>query len=232
MGNVVAISGGNLESTKPLNRYLVSMSKKDHPNFLFLPTASEDAMEYIQNVHKHFEPLGCNVGELCLTKETYSTKTIQHLFQTADIIYVGGGDTIKMMRLWNEHGVDTLLLEAYYKNKIMAGISAGAICWFEYGHSDSEAFTGNEHWNYTWAKGLGIFNGAFCPHYNEMDRKCFDKMLKDINIDGYALDNNVAFVETNGTYKIFKCSTKGNAYYLKYKKDTLVKKELIANSLP
>lgn len=158
MGNVVAIAGGELSTTKKLNEYIVKLSNKENPKLLFIPTASGDHQGYIQNVHSCFETLGCVVDELCLCTETYNANEIKQKIDEADIIYVGGGDTRAMMRKWKEFGLDKMLLDAYKKGKVMSGLSAGANCWFRLGHSDSESFGKEKDWNYTFVEVDGVFS--------------------------------------------------------------------------
>lgn len=118
MGKVVAISGGDLSSTQNLNKYIVTLSEKEKPKFLFIPTASGDFEGYIEKIHKYFEPLGCEVNELCLVRKTYSQKVIEEMIKDSDIIYVGGGDTVRMMEKWKEYDVDKYLIGAYYNGLI------------------------------------------------------------------------------------------------------------------
>ncbi|MBO5485585.1 MAG: Type 1 glutamine amidotransferase-like domain-containing protein, partial [Eubacterium sp.] len=194
MGKIVAISGGDLKSTESLNRYAIEMAAMKNPNILFIGTASGDDRGYIENFHRAYEAFGCQVKELCLVKKAYPESEIQKLLDWADIIYVGGGDTAFMMEKWKEAGLDQKLMEIYRQDKaVLTGISAGAICWFMCGHSDSESFEEKSDWKFIWADDmLGIYKAAFCPHYNEEGRDSFDRMLYEKQMVGLALDNNVA----------------------------------------
>ena len=177
MGRIVAIASGDLLSTRPLNKYAVKLAKKQNPNVLFIGTASQDAQEYRDIFTKEYNKLGCEVKCLCLMSAP-GEDTIDHLLQWADIIYVGGGDTVFMMQMWKKYGVDKKLKEIYEKDTaVLTGISAGEICWFCCGHSDSQSFSKESEWEYCWADGLGIVPMAFCPHYNEEGRGSFDAML-------------------------------------------------------
>ena len=226
MGKVVAISGGDLTSTKVLNEYIVSLSNKENPKLLFIPTASEDAEGYIERIYEYFGEIGCIVSSLCLITHTYNKNSIKSMIKDADIIYVGGGNTVSMMEKWKEHDVDKYLLEAYQEGKILSGISAGAICWFSYGHSDSESFEGKDDWSYIWAKGMGIYPMAFCPHYNEEGRDSFDDMMINMDMIGLALENDIAFVEIDGEFKIIKANKEAAAYKISYKNGIKIKEEL------
>lgn len=76
MGRIVAIAGGDLKTTHKINQYIVALTKKENPNFLFIGTASCDAEEYISNIHDEFEPLGCSVKELNIATKRYSENKI------------------------------------------------------------------------------------------------------------------------------------------------------------
>lgn len=97
MGGIVAIAGGELETTHKINQYIVALTGKEEANLLFIGTASHDAEDYISAIHSEFESLRCVVKELRLTSEKYTDDEIDDLLNQADIIYVGGGDTAFMI---------------------------------------------------------------------------------------------------------------------------------------
>ena len=109
---------------------------------------------------------------------------------------------------------------------ILSGISAGAICWFNYGHSDSESFGEKDEWSYIWAKGIGLFPYVFCPHYNEEGRESFDEMMSNMDIPGLALENDTAYVEIDGKFEIIKANEDACAYSIFYKDGIKLKEEL------
>lgn len=143
MGTIVVIGGGELIEleTLEIDRKVVQLTQKAKPKALFIPTASSDATGYCDTFSKVYgDILGCETSHLLLVSQTYTHDEITDLITAADLIYVGGGNTRKMLEIWKNTGVDTLLKEAYSSGTVLAGLSAGSICWFEYGHSDSEAF--------------------------------------------------------------------------------------------
>lgn len=217
MGKIVAIGGGEISNreTEPIDKYLVSLARKERPRLLFLPTASGDAEGYIDIVKRYFEELGCSVDHLSLNKEKYEQQEIRQKILTADIIYVGGGDTVSMMSRWKTLHVDECLREAYAKGVIMSGLSAGSICWFQYGHSDSDSFHGSSIWDYVRAYGLGLIPSSHCPHYNEVGRESYDEMIGEDQIPGIALENQTALVYIDGVCRIIKSDEKKNAYLLR-----------------
>ncbi len=200
MGRVVAISGGNLQTTENLNRYALKLSGKESPNVLFVGTASMDSDGYFSGIKAAFEKFNCSVKDLPLTKGELDEAEIDSRLEWADVIYVGGGDTRTMMKIWKQYSLDKKLKEIYEKDTaVLTGLSAGAICWFKSGHSDSESFADDKDWKYTIVDGmLGIYPYCFCPHYNEKGRDSFDLMVSDIEYDGLALENETAYVENSG----------------------------------
>ena len=153
---IVAIGGGEIRTrgTAPIDRETIRLAKKEIPNFLFIPTASSDSDRYCRHVHEYFGKfLKCKTDVLFLIKEQSSREQIQTKILSADIIYAGGGNTLLMMRVWRQLGVDTLLKAAYENGTVLTGISAGSICWFESGHSDSMSFYNPLEWKYINVRG-------------------------------------------------------------------------------
>ena len=228
MGRIVAITGGDLLSTRKLNLHTIQLSNKANPHVLFVGTASYDAEGYIEAITKEWTSLGCEVKSLSLTSKSYRDKEIDQLLSWADIIYVGGGDTISMMQTWKKYGVDEKLKQIYEKDSaVLTRISAGAICWFYCGHSDSEASHNEDDERYCWATGmLDIFHMAYCPHYNEPGRNTFDQMMLEKNMPGLAMENNTAFVENNGDQYYIKSTPTAKAYVIQYINGLMEKQEV------
>lgn len=228
MGRIVAIAGGDLSSTREINMHAITLTNKSTPNVLFVGTASCDAEGYIDKITKEYGYLKCEVKSLCLVSKSYNDKEIDDLLSWADIVYVGGGDTISMMQIWKQYGLDEKLKKIYEKDSaVLTGISAGAICWFNCGHSDSESFQNEDTWNYCWANGmLDIFHMAYCPHYNEEGRASFDEMLTEKNIVGLAMENDTAFVENNGKQYFIRSNPNAKAFIIQYKNEVLEKQEV------
>ncbi|HHX00894.1 MAG TPA: type 1 glutamine amidotransferase-like domain-containing protein, partial [Acholeplasmataceae bacterium] len=159
-----------------------------------------------------YENLGCTVNSLCLVSSKYKDSVIEDLIMSSDIIYIGGGNTKKMMKVWKKYKVDQYLIEAYKKGVIMSGLSAGAICWFKVGHSDSEFIEGKKDADHIIVEGLGLIPYAVCPHYNEPERKSFDKMVKDLPFASIALEDNTALVYENNDFRIIRSDNSKDAY--------------------
>ena len=233
MGKIVAIGGGEiaLGETQVIDRYIVSLAECENPNLLFIPTASSDAPGYIKTVEEKFTAWGCNVDSLCLISQDYETAEIRDKILSADIIYVGGGDTDMMMERWRDLGVDSLLREAYAQDVVLSGLSAGSICWFQFGHSDSISFRNQGQWDFIRVYGLGLIPAAHCPHYNEEGREGFDEMILEDQTVGVALEDNVALVRIGDEYHIIKADQARKAYLLRADGSKLERIELKEGAL-
>ncbi len=217
MGIIVAIGGGEIKDleTLEIDKIIVGLTGKKYPKALFIPTASGDAEGYWDAFRKIYgNKLGCITDVLYLINEKPDEIEIKEKILNSDLIYVGGGNTLKMMEIWKENNVDKYLKKAWDRDIVLSGLSAGSICWFKYGHSDSQAFSGNEEWSYIKVNGLGFIDAFHCPHFNEDIReKDFKKMLKNFsNTKGIALDNNSAIIIVNDKYRIISSREDSNAY--------------------
>jgi len=222
---IVAIGGGELRlnETLPIDKKIVELSDKTNPKALFIPTASGEPDGYIDTFNRIYgTALGCTTDVLKILTGTPTDAEIKEKILSADIIYVGGGNTAKMMDAWKNRQIDRHLMEAYNQGTILSGLSAGSICWFEYGHSDSFL---EETGAYHPVKGLGILPGLHCPHYNE--RPEFDALMASQEMPALAIENNCAVVFQEGQYKIIKSVDSANAYFFPSKNHGGSKKVLV-----
>lgn len=220
---IVAIGGGLIRTrgTATIDREIIRLSGRKNPNLLFIPTATSDSELYWTRVQEYFGGfLRCKTDVLFLIKNRPSGENIRRKIRWADIVYVGGGNTLLMMRVWRRLGVDRLLREAYARGTVLSGISAGAICWFESGHSDSMSFYNLSSWDYIQVKGLGLVKGIHCPHYNSMTlgvprRKHFQRMIAKTGGIGIAIENNcaIAFID-NRSFRVLSSKPYAHAYVL------------------
>ena len=218
---IVAIGGGVIRTrgTAGIDREIIRLSNKLRPNVLFVPTASSDSEIYWNSFREYFGGfLKCRTDVLFLTTETLAREQIERKIYSADIVYVGGGNTLYMMRVWRRLGVDQMLKAAYRKGAVLAGISAGAICWFDSGHSDSMSFHDPQHWKYINVRGLGLIRGIHCPHYNSMTRgvprrRDFQEMIRKTGGIGIAIENNCAieFIDDR-FYRVIRSNDYARAY--------------------
>lgn len=159
---IVAIGGGGFseESDNPaLDDYVLSLVAKERPRVCFVPTASGDADGYIVRFYDAFNGRSCEPSHLALFRRQVSD--LREFILSKDIIYVGGGNTANMLAVWRAHDLDAILREAWYQGILLAGVSAGAVCWFEGALTDSFG-PGMA----SLRDGLGLLSGTACPHYD------------------------------------------------------------------
>ena len=191
VGQIVAMGGGGF-SMEPdnlaLDRYVLGLVDWPRPRICFVPTASGDARGYIDNFYAAFSTLPCAPSHLSLFDPP--TTDLRSFVFEHDVLYVGGGSTRNLLALWREWGLDCILREAWESGKVLAGLSAGAICWFEEGVSDSVVPGRLEP-----LRCLGFLLGSNCPHYDgEPERRpAYHRLVATGLIgDGYAADDGVA----------------------------------------
>lgn len=228
----MAIGGGRLRDTEPIDREIVRLSAKRAPSVLFIPTASSDSEKYRKQFYDAYgDRLGCTVDELLLLGSVPDPQLVKKKIDSADIIYVGGGNTLKMMRRWRLFGVDRQLHKAYARGAVLCGVSAGAICWFDRGHSDSMSFYDRPKWNYIAVTGLGLVNGLVCPHYNgrtqgRYRRKDFHSMMLKKGGHGLGIDNHCAVVFSRGEFRVIATKKTVGAYSVDVRRGELVERKL------
>lgn len=240
MKKIVAIGGGGIggprqpvETTK-IDRELIRLTGKKHPKLLFVPTATSDSEGYYENVKNHFgKRLGCKIDVLRLVKEKPSRKEIESKILSTDIVYVGGGNTLKMLRIWKRYGVDKVLKKAWEKGVVLSGLSAGSICWFQGGSSDSRRFR-NPKADLIKITALGFIPTLHSPHYDvEKDRRAgLKKIMKRTPGAAIAIDNCCAVVFIDDKYRIISSKAKANAYKVYWKAGKYYEEVLSKNSTP
>ena len=179
MRQVIAIGGGGFGRTQESNlieQYILDQTSKKKPKICFIPTATGDLDSYIVNFYSVFTKLKCEPSHISFFKRTID---LQAHIQKQDTIFVGGGNTKSMLAVWRDWGLDLILKDAYDRGVVMSGVSAGAICWFEGGLTDS------------WASDLKMMEcmnfipGNCAPHYDEEPerRPATKRFLENKSID-------------------------------------------------
>ena len=157
---IIAMGGGGFSMeprNQTLDRYVLAQAARPHPAVCFLPTASGDADSYVRRFYRAFGKLRCRPAHLRFFDRT---PALRAFVLAQDIIYVGGGNTKSMLAVWRDWGLPGILRQAWNRGIVLAGISAGAICWFESGVTDSWAG------HFAPLRCLGFLGGSSCPHYN------------------------------------------------------------------
>ena len=191
--HIVVLGGGGWmmgEVQSKLDRYALDLTGKENPKVCYIPTATGDADEAIQRFYD--SGLSPNLTHFPLFKPGLNWRT---KLQEQDVIYVGGGNTRSMLAIWREWGIDKILRECYENGAVLCGMSAGAICWFEHGITDSNPE------EYTVIDGLGFLCGLASAHFTGSDEKA--ELFSDFsqnysNVPCYGISNYAALHFVNG----------------------------------
>lgn len=187
---IIAMGGGGFmmePDNLALDRYILEQANKPDPAVAFIPTASADAPSVIVAFYEAFRGLGCYPSHLSLFKP--HTADIESYIMEQDIIYVGGGNTRSMLAVWREWELDLILRDALEAGIVLAGISAGAICWFQRGTTDS--IPGQ----ITPISGLGFLPFSCSPHYDgeAMRRPVHHELLRNGDLtSGFGIEDSAA----------------------------------------
>ncbi len=212
VGHIIAIGGGGFGRNPKHNKiekYILEQARKKRPRIVFVPTASGEDDRYIVNFYKCFSNLDCTPEHI---KFFERTPRLDSTINKADIIYVGGGNTKSMLGVWKEWKFDNILHKAYKRGKVLCGVSAGAICWFKQGITDSWAS------NLNVMDCIGFIDGMACPHYQEEKERrptVHEFLLKNKIKSGYAIDGGAAIHFFDGNYKdSLQFYKNSNVYYV------------------
>ncbi len=199
MAHMILIGGGELKTreTLEIDAYIARLAKahagESRACGLFLPTASHDCMPYYNTFHKVYTGIFDIKTDVALTVgREIDPEKMQKKFAAADFLYIGGGDTVFMLKSWHETGLYPYIQAALARGTLICGLSAGAICWFEEMYSDSVI-----EGEYAMYPGLGILKGKISPHYNERMLD-FDRILLYNQYCAWGVENNAALEIVDG----------------------------------
>ena len=230
---LIAIGGGHLsqKTTNKIDEYVASLAKQHACDKravgVFIGTASHDSMPYFNSFRKTYTS-DFNVKADCVLSVygEMNDEKIRSKFEKADLIYIGGGDTLYMLDWWKKKGIYDYVLDAYNRGVVIAGLSAGAICWFEKMYTDSEFYTGGDA--YAVYDGIGIIKGGCCPHYDVRSEE-FDPKFNTLKVDTcWCIEGDAAIEFTNGEFT--KALTSGGIpYKLQRSGSSFVKTNLLTD---
>ena len=215
--------------TLAIDREIVRLSGKRAPVCLFIPTASMDDPGYCSRVEQLYKGmLACRFRTLLLYRDRPAAKKIRETVLSSDIIYVGGGNTLRMMKLWRRLGIDAYLDQARRNGTVLCGSSAGALCWFREGNSDSRKFSDENDQTLIKVKGLNFVDALVCPHYDvEKHRQPgLRAMMKKTPGVAIALDNCTAMEIVDNQYRILASAKRKHAYKIYWHRNRYVREAL------
>jgi dipeptidase E len=190
---ILAMGGGGFTMGDPspaLDRHVLTLTGKPLPKICFLPTASGDASDQLIRFHERFDSWPCQPSSLSLFHLAHErVDPVAHLL-AQDAIYVGGGSMRNMLAIWREHGIDRAMRDAWNAGVVLAGLSAGAMCWFEGGVSKSGGQPDV-------VPGLGLVGGSLSVHRDTEPERLpvFRAAVAGGELPpGYAADDGAALV--------------------------------------
>ena len=222
---IIAIGGGGFthHSDESLDQFVLDQSKKINNKIGFLATASKDDKEKISSFYKRFGNIDSELSHFNLT---LNVDGFSEWILEKDIIYIGGGNTVFMLEIWRKYKLEQIFKNAYEKGIILSGVSAGAVCWFDWILSDSVGPGFNP------LRGINLISGSCTPHSSNIKRiNQFESDIKDSKLpNGIAIDDGVAVVFIDGKpTEVYSSRKNHKAYFLdKNKKVNL--KEYIKNT--
>lgn len=205
--------------------YVADLTGKDVPRLCYLPTATGDSEQSIINWYEACAKFNVKPFYQKMFISSYEQKeTFEEVLLSMDGIIVGGGNTLNMMAIWKAQGVDVILKKAWEQGIVLAGGSAGSLCWFEEGTTDSRPKELSK------VEGLGFIKGSHCPHYDAEPgrRPLYHQNIKEgVLKPGYAVDNNAAiYFEDSEVKKVLALDENSNAYFVCLKNGEVVEEKL------
>lgn len=202
---IIAIGGGGFlmeRRTSLLDEFFVRTTDARNPRVCFISTAAGDPEEMLSKYYKAFSKLGCRPSHLAFFRKprrgSIPLHQIERRLLAQDAIYVGGGNTRSMLAVWREWRLDQILKKAWNSGVLLGGMSAGAICWFKYGATDSVLGTGRS----SALPCLGFLPGSCSPHFDgEPHRRSdFRRLISRGKLpSGIGIDDGVAVLYQNRT---------------------------------
>ncbi len=212
---------------KAFIKQIIKLTGKARPKICYLPTASGDSEQVIIRWYDLVHDLSVEPYVQKVWISSYNQKvSFEDALLSMDAIIVGGGNTLNMMAIWKAQGIDVVLKKALEKGIVLAGGSAGSLCWFNNGTTDSRPK------ELTVVEGLGFLPFSHSPHYHseEYRRPLYHKnILNGVFKAGYAMDDFSGVIFKNGKpFKVVATSPDYNSYFVSVKDGKIVEEKLVA----
>jgi peptidase E len=207
----ILIAGGNY--SEAFVRYMATLTGKPRPRLCYLPTASADRADGIITWYRTCAPLNVEpfVQESFISSYR-QTKGFDEVLLSMDGIVASGGNTLNQQAIWKAQGIDVILRQAWDRGIVLGGASAGSLCWFEEGTTDSRPK------ELSTVKGLGFLRGSHCPHYDREAprRPLYQKLIASGEMKpGYACDNDAGiYFEDNDVKRVVSTRPEAKVYYV------------------
>lgn len=207
----ILIAGGGYGTA--FIRYMAQLTGKTRPKLCYLPTASADSATGIITWYRNCAPLNVEASHQdSFIASTRQTRTWEEVFLSVDGIVCSGGNTLNQQAIWRAQGIDAVLRQAWDRGIVLGGASAGSLCWFEEGTTDSRPK------ELSIVQGLGLLKGSHSPHYDAEPgrRPLYQKLIGSGQMKpGYACDNDAGiYFEDNTVRRVVATRTGAKVYYV------------------
>jgi peptidase E len=207
----ILIAGGGYGTA--FIRYMAQLTGKPRPKLCYLPTASADSATGIITWYRNCAPLNVEPShQESFIASTRQTRTWEEVFLSVDGIVCSGGNTLNQQAIWRAQGIDGVLRRAWDQGIVLGGASAGSLCWFEEGTTDSRPK------ELTIVQGLGFLKGSHSPHYDAEPgrRPLYHKLIGSGQMKpGYACDNDAGiYFEDNTVRRVVATRAAAKVYYV------------------
>ena len=187
---ILALGGGGFSmeaGNALLDHHALALTGVECPKVCFLPTASGDADHYIVRFYRAFPAGRCEPSHVSLFRRDGGAGDLAAHLMTQDLVYVGGGSLISLLGTWTAHGIDLMLRAAWENGVVMAGLSAGSLCWFDHAVT---AFHGESRK----VRGMGLLPCSNAVHYDDKPerRAAFLEAIADGMPAGYGTGDGAA----------------------------------------
>lgn len=220
---------GSGRHTVPFLKYMAEATGKERPNLCFMPTASGEDLDYIKSFYEVCSQINVVPHVMSVWINSYDQKeSFEDIISRMDAIVVGGGNTLNMLAIWKAQGIDTAIKNAYDNGVVMGGGSAGSLCWFNAGTTDSRPK------ELSIVKGMSFIDKSHCPHYNsEKSRRPLyhNNILSGKLTDGYACDDRSAIHFINEEVHTSVSLDKENHSYYVYSQNGIIKEDRLESKV-
>jgi peptidase E len=207
----ILVAGGGFGT--PFIRYMAELTGKARPKLLYLPTASADSATSTLSWYRNCAPLNVEPSDQAsFIASSRQDRSWEDVLLSVDGIVCSGGNTLNQQAIWKAQGIDVVLRRAWDSGIVLGGASAGSLCWFEEGTTDSRPQ------ELTIVQGLGFLKGSHSPHYDgEKDRRpLYQQLIASGKMKpGYACDNNAGiYFEDNEVKRVVASRPGAKVYYV------------------
>lgn len=232
MSKIVLIGGGSLGhqnkeyTMREIDKKIVDLTDMNNPTLVFIGFASNSSESYFNTIKKIYEPLGCKCQNLKRKNLIKNYSLALDKLRKANIIYISGGDTTKLLNEIKEFNLEKELNNALENNCLLVGISAGGILLSKEGYSDTLKLTDINN-DYTFVEGLNFIDISFCPHYDiEEKKESLKDNIKNTNKQVYSLEDNTALTIIDNKIDIIKSDINKKVYLCYYNKNKYMEEEI------